>query len=45
MLELDYPEITKALVASLKGVRSSLKKMTFKGAQVLAHRLEEGKAV
>ncbi|XP_052775179.1 pumilio homolog 3-like [Mya arenaria] len=45
LFELDHSEITKTLTSSLKGVRSSLKKMTFKGAQVLAMKLEEARSI
>ncbi|KAL4236270.1 hypothetical protein ACF0H5_004657 [Mactra antiquata] len=39
LLDLGYEEVTKTVVSQLKGVRSSLKKMTFKGAQVLAEKI------
>ncbi|XP_052255942.1 pumilio homolog 3-like [Dreissena polymorpha] len=41
MLDLEHPEIIKNLVSCLKGLKSSLKKMTFKGAQVLAQKIDE----
>lgn len=44
LLDLEHPEINRLVVSQLKGVRHSLKKMTFKGAQVLAQKLEEAKS-
>lgn len=45
LLDLEHSEITKLVLAQLmKGVRQSLKKMTFKGAQILAQKLDEAKA-
>ncbi|XP_060575249.1 pumilio homolog 3-like [Ruditapes philippinarum] len=44
LLDLEHSEITKLVVGQLmKGVRHSLKKMTFKGAQILAQKLDEAK--
>ncbi|KAK3606156.1 hypothetical protein CHS0354_010789 [Potamilus streckersoni] len=40
LLELEHPEITKHVVSQLMGIRKSLKKMTFKGAQVLLQKLD-----
>ncbi|XP_052095978.1 pumilio homolog 3-like [Mytilus californianus] len=40
LLELDHPEVTDLVTAQLIGVRNALKKMTFKGAQVLMQKLD-----
>ncbi|KAL3869283.1 hypothetical protein ACJMK2_041986 [Sinanodonta woodiana] len=40
LMELEHPEITKQVTSQLMGIRKSLKKMTFKGAQVLLQKLD-----
>lgn len=40
LLDLGHPEVTKSVVTQLKGVKHSLRKMIFKGAQLLLQKLE-----
>ena len=40
LLEVDHPEITDTVISQLAGLRSSLKKMTFRGAQILLQKLD-----
>ncbi|XP_062611509.1 pumilio homolog 3-like [Saccostrea cucullata] len=40
LLEVDHPEITDTVISQLSGIRSSLKKMTFRGAQLLLQKLD-----
>jgi hypothetical protein len=40
LLDLDHPEVTDLVTAQLVGIRKALKKMTFKGAQVLMQKLD-----
>lgn len=40
LLEVDHPEITDTVISQLSGIRSSLKKMTFRGAQILLQKLD-----
>jgi len=43
LLDLEHADITRTLVSQLKAIKHSLKKMTFKGAQVLAQKIDEAK--
>lgn len=43
LLDLEHADITRTLVSQLKGIKHSLKKMTFKGAQVLVQKIDEAK--
>ncbi|XP_033737990.1 pumilio homolog 3-like [Pecten maximus] len=40
LLELDHPDITDRVITQLTGIRKALKKMTFKGAQILLQKLD-----
>ena len=40
LLEVDHPDITDTVITQLSGIRKSLKKMTFKGAQILLQKLD-----
>ena len=40
LLDLGHPEVTRSVVTQLKGVKHSLRKMIFKGAQLLLQKLE-----
>ncbi|XP_048763203.2 pumilio homolog 3-like isoform X2 [Ostrea edulis] len=40
LLELDHPDVTDSVISQMCGIRSSLKKMTFRGAQILLQKLD-----
>ncbi|KAL5022835.1 hypothetical protein ScPMuIL_001990 [Solemya velum] len=40
LIELDHPGIKDTVVSQLTGIKKSLKKVTFKGAQILLQKLE-----
>ncbi|KAK3091659.1 hypothetical protein FSP39_021613 [Pinctada imbricata] len=40
LLEVDHPDITDSVISQLSGIRKSLKKMIFKGAQILLQKLD-----